>query len=359
VVRRYVLHNGGLIAPVSKKRSVETVTGEHALHAQTDARLGCIVKVLMDHATLVVSGTKLADEIGTGRSEVWRLVQQLRKLGVEISGQPATGYRLKTIPDLLLPEVLAPLTRGTIFSPSIRHYFKIGSTNTAAMQAAAEGAAEGSVFLAEQQTSGRGRSDHKWHSAESSGIYCSVILRPPLPPSEALVLSLAAGLAVQNAVQSIDPKVSADLKWPNDLLLDGKKFCGILTEMNAEVTKLHYVVIGIGINVNQENFPAELRPVATSLHMANQQKWSRVEVCAALLKSLDREYRTLLQRPDARDSVLRRFHERSSSVRGRRVRIEENGEFEGITDGLDSRGFLQVRTPHGLRMVLSGSVRLL
>jgi BirA family transcriptional regulator, biotin operon repressor / biotin---[acetyl-CoA-carboxylase] ligase len=313
----------------------------------------------MDHATVVISGTKLADEIGTGRSEVWRLVQQLRALGVAITGKPATGYRLKTIPDLLLPDVLAPLTRGTVFSSHIRHYFKIGSTNTVAMEAAANGAVEGSVFLAEQQTDGRGRSDHKWHSAESSGIYCSVILRPPFPPSEALVLSLAAGLAVQSAVQAIDPKISADLKWPNDLLIDGKKFCGILTEMNAEVTKVRHVVIGIGINVNQETFPAELRPVATSLRNAAKREWSRVEVCAALLKSLDREYRALLQRPDARDSVLRRFQEKSSSVKGRRVRIEENGSFDGVTDGLDSRGFLQVRTPQGLRMVLSGTVRLL
>ena len=354
-----VPHNSGLIASDSKKRSVKAAPGEHPLHPQTDARLSRIVKVLTDHPTVVVSGTKLADEIGTGRSEVWRLVQQLRGLGVEIGGQPATGYRLKTIPDLLVPDVVAPLTRGTIFSSHIRHFFRIGSTNTEAMQAAAEGAVEGSVFLAEQQTGGRGRSNHKWHSAESSGIYCSLILRPPLPPSEALILSLAAGLAVQNAVQSIDPRIPADLKWPNDLLIEGRKFCGILTEMNAEVTRVRYVVIGIGINVNQENFPIELRSVATSLRTASKREWSRVEVCAALLKSLDREYRTLLQRPDARDSVLRRFQERSSSVRGHPVRIEENGGFEGVTDGLDSRGFLQVRTPHGLRIVLSGTVWLL
>jgi BirA family biotin operon repressor/biotin-[acetyl-CoA-carboxylase] ligase len=356
VVRGCLFDNGYLIAPDSKKRSVKVVTGEHP---QTDARLSRIVRVLTHHATVVVSGTKLADEIGTGRSEVWRMIQQLRGLGVEISGQPATGYRLKSVPDLLLPDVLAPLTRGTIFSSHIRHYFTIGSTNTAAMQAAAEGAVEGSLFLAEQQIAGRGRSDHKWHSAPSSGIYCSAILRPPLPPSEALILSLAAGLAVQSAVQTIDPAIPVDLKWPNDLLIDGRKFCGILTEMNAEVTKVRYVVIGMGINVNQESFPPELRSVATSLRAASKREWSRVEVCAALLKSLDREYRALLQRPDARESVLRRFHERSSSVRGRRVHIEEQDSFEGITDGLDSRGFLQVRTPHGLRMVLSGSVKLL
>jgi len=113
---------------------------------QTDARLGRIIRLLNDYATVVVSGTKIADEIGTTRSEVWRLVQQLRSLGVAIEGHPATGYRLHAMPDLLLPEVLAPLVRSTIFSQHIRHYFKIGSTNTAAMQAASEGAHEGTVF---------------------------------------------------------------------------------------------------------------------------------------------------------------------------------------------------------------------
>lgn len=345
------------IKTITKTRAPK-VTAPEGRPAQTDARLSRIVRVLTDYATVVVSGTKLADEIGTNRSEVWRLVQQLRGLGVGINGQPSTGYRLKTVPDLLLPDVLAPLVRGTIFSQHIRHYFKIGSTNTEAMQAAADGAHEGSVFLAEQQTAGRGRSSHQWHSAESSGIYCSVILRPKLPPSEALIMALAAGLAVQAAVQLIDPKIPADLKWPNDLLINGKKFCGILTEMNAEATAVRYMVIGAGINVNQQSFPDELTDVATSLRLASGLEWSRIEVCAALLKSLDREYRNLLQRPDARESVLRRFQERSSSVRGRHVRIEENGGFEGVTDGLDSRGFLQVRTSQGLRMVLSGSVRL-
>jgi BirA family biotin operon repressor/biotin-[acetyl-CoA-carboxylase] ligase len=312
----------------------------------------------MDHAMVVVSGTKIADEIGTSRSEVWRLVQQLRELGVEIAGHPATGYRLKSVPDLLLPDVLAPLVEGIIFSQHIHHYYKIGSTNSEAMEAASAGAPEGSVFVAEQQTSGRGRGAHGWHSEQSAGIYCSVVLRPALPPSEALILSLAAGLAVHAAVQQIDSRVTPDLKWPNDLLIEGKKFCGILTEMNAEATRVRYVVVGIGINVNQASFPAELQPVATSLRMATGSEWSRVELCAALLKSLDHEYRELLTKPDARKSILRRFEERSSSARGRQVQVEENGGFEGVTEGLDPRGFLQVRTAQGMRTVLSGTVRL-
>jgi BirA family biotin operon repressor/biotin-[acetyl-CoA-carboxylase] ligase len=316
----------------------------------------------MENATVVVSGTKIADEIGTGRSEVWRLVQQLRTLGVEIAGHPATGYRLKTVPDLLLPDMLAPGLKGTIFGTDVHrnyhHYYKIGSTNVEAMESAAAGAPEGSVFVAEAQTAGRGRGAHQWESAASAGIYCSVVLRPALPPSEALVLSLAAGLAAHSAVGQTDSSVEPDLKWPNDLLIAGKKFCGILTEMNAEPTRVRYIVVGIGINVNQARFPAELQPIATSLRMASGTEWSRVELCATLLKSLDREYRDLLEKPGARESILKRFQERSSTVRGRRVQVDEKGGFEGVTEGLDSRGFLQVRTAEGLRIVLSGTVRL-
>ena len=138
------------------------------------------------------------------------------------------------------------------------------------MASAAAGAPEGSVFVAEQQTAGRGRGGHHWQSAASAGIYCSVVLRPPLPPSEALILSLAAGLAVQAQCSRSMRKVSPDLKWPNDLLIDGKKFCGILTEMNAEPTRVRYMVVGIGINVNQSQFPVELQPIATSLRLVKR-----------------------------------------------------------------------------------------
>jgi BirA family transcriptional regulator, biotin operon repressor / biotin---[acetyl-CoA-carboxylase] ligase len=322
------------------------------------------VRLLMEHATVVVSGTKIAQEISSNRFEVWRLIQQLRGLGVDVAGHPATGYQLRSVPDLLLPEILRPLLRGTIFDQHVHHFYKIGSTNTAAMAAAAEGAPEGSVFLAEEQTAGRGRGANSWQSPQSTGIYCSVILRPALPPSEVLVLSLAAGLAVQSAIHQVDSRVTADLKWPNDLLIannvvnhnDSKKVCGILTEMNAEATRVRYIVVGVGINVNQASFPKDLP--ATSLRLVTGSEWSRVELAAALLKSLHREYRHLLEEADARESILRRFAENSSWVQDKAVRIEENGAaFEGTTEGLDPRGFLQVRTAKGLQTVLSGTVR--
>jgi BirA family transcriptional regulator, biotin operon repressor / biotin---[acetyl-CoA-carboxylase] ligase len=329
-----------------------------AAHEQqpTDVRLGRIVRLMMEHAMVVVSGTKIAQEISSNRSEVWRLIQQLRGLGVDVAGHSATGYQLRSVPDLLLPEVLRPFLRGTLFNTHLHHFYKIGSTNTAAMAAAAEGAPEGSVFLAEEQTAGRGRGANSWQSPRSTGIYCSVVLRPNLPPSEVLVLSLAAGLAVHAAIQQVDSRITPDLKWPNDVLIGGKKVCGILTEMNAEATRVRYIVVGMGINVNQATFPKELG--ATSLQLESGSEWSRVELAAALLKSLDREYRQLVEDPEAREMILRSFAENSSWVYGKNIRIEENGKsFDGTTEGLDPRGFLQVRTSHGMRTVLSGTVR--
>ena len=180
----------------------------------TDMRLGRILRLLMEHPTVVVSGTKLA-------------------LGVDVAGHPATGYQLRSVPDLLLPEILNPLLRGSLFDNQIHHCYKVGSTNTVAMAAAASGAPEGSVFLAEEQTAGRGRGAHSWDSARSAGIYCSVVFRPQLAPAEVLVMALAAGLAVRAAIRQVNELVHPDLKWPNDVLIGSRKVAGILTEMNA------------------------------------------------------------------------------------------------------------------------------
>lgn len=323
-----------------------------------DERLDRIIDLLVHHRTVIVSGSKIAQEIGTTGKQVWRLIQLLRRLGVDIEGRPATGYVLRTSPDLLLPSILAPLLRGTIFQADLHHYYKIGSTNVAAMNAAAEGVSEGTVFLAEEQTAGRGRGGHSWFSARGAGIYCSAVLKPALAPADSLLISLATALAVHDAVEEVKPDnadLQLDLKWPNDLLVRGKKFCGILTEMNAEPTRVRHLVVGIGINVNHGRFPAELEAQATSLCLATGSAWSRVDLTAALLKSVHREYRQLFS--GGHKSVLSRFSSLSSMVRGVPVYVEENGGFRGVTEGLDARGFLQVRTDHGLKTVLSGTVR--
>jgi BirA family transcriptional regulator, biotin operon repressor / biotin---[acetyl-CoA-carboxylase] ligase len=247
-----------------------------------------------------------------------------------------------------------------MFAGQVHHYFRAGSTNALALDAGATGTPEGAVFLAEEQTAGRGRGGHTWHSARADGIYCSVLLRPQLPPTQVLLLSLAAALAVRAAVLEVTG-LDADLKWPNDLLLGNKKFCGILTEMHSEATRVRHVVVGMGLNINQKSFPPDLQNQATSLYLESRTVCSRVEVVGALLKSLDREYQALVTESDARESILHRFQEHSTWTNGCTVRIEDvlsNEEsFTGITEGLDAQGFLQVRTPQGLRTVVSGTVR--
>ncbi|MCU1283732.1 MAG: Biotin--acetyl-CoA-carboxylase ligase [Acidobacteriales bacterium] len=262
--------------------------------------------------------------------------------------------------DLLTPENLKPLLGGAMFR-EIHHFTAIDSTNSAAMQAAAAGAEEGSVFIAEQQHSGRGRGGHSWHSAPGTGIYVSVVLRPKLSPGDVLWLSLIAGLSAHEAIESV-VSVAPDLRWPNDIMFGQQKLGGILTELNADVHRVNYAVVGIGINVNQAEFPADIRELATSLRIETDREWPRVEITAALLKSVDREYRALnvAGHPAAAiSSITERFEKASSYARGAQVRVDEDGGYSGRTVGLDARGFLRVESAAGLKTVLSGGVRKL
>lgn len=276
--------------------------------------------------------------------------------------------------DVLSTEGIAPLVRNTIFSGNIHYFQQAESTNNLALEAAAaaaasfgkhgELAAEGAVFIAGEQTAGRGRGGHSWHSEPGTGIYCSFLLRPPISPADALWLSLIAAIAVQEAVREVTG-FKADIRWPNDLLLNEKKFVGILTEMSSETTRVQHAVIGIGINVNHTSLPGELAETATSLRIESGRHWPRTELVGALIRALDREYRALLRAvtgpvrtPNLRfEPIIKRVESRSSYVNGKLVHVDEDGGFSGVTDGLDPRGFLRVRTDKGLRIVISGGVR--
>lgn len=254
---------------------------------------------------------------------------------------------------------------GTEFAGRVLHFASVGSTNALALAAAQGGAREG-VWIADEQTAGRGRGGHGWHSTEGEGLYVSALVAPPLPMTMALWLSLATGLAAKAAI-GIATGMAVDIRWPNDLLLDGRKCGGILVEtavvpaQNEDGAMLRYAVIGIGINVNHAGFPAELETLATSLRLESGREVSREVLLAALLCSLDeeigllvREYRGTM----AGAGLLERFAEASSWVRGKRVSVEESGGYTGVTGGLDARGFLRVEGDDGvLHTVLSGGVR--
>jgi len=272
--------------------------------------------------------------------------------------------------DSITAESLAPLVRNTIFSGNIHHYLRTESTNLLAMQMGAQSrdttddGPEGAVFLADEQTAGRGRKGHSWHSEPNAGIYCSFLLYPPLSPSDSLWLSLLTGVAAQDAVREITG-LQPDIRWPNDLLLNEKKFAGILTEMSSEGPRVNYAVVGIGLNVNHQTFPHDLQETATSLSLETGRKWPRLGLIGALVRAFDREYRALLRAmgspirtPALRfEPIMRRVESRSSYAVGKAVEVSEDGGYSGVTDGLDPRGFLRVRTDKGLRIVISGSVR--
>ncbi len=235
------------------------------------------------------------------------------------------------------------------------------STSTLLLEAAASGAAEGTAYLADEQTAGRGRGGHAWHSAPGDGLYLSVLAKPYLLLRDALHLSLATGLAAQSAIRSTTG-LTADIRWPNDILIGTKKCGGILVETAANPghnAPLRYAVIGIGLNLNHSELPPELSTLATSLRLETGHAIARQPLLIALLRALDHEL-TRLESTSATDepTLLERFTAASTWVCGKRVQVPEQGGYTGTTAGLDSRGFLLVNTDDGnQRTVLSGGVR--
>ena len=311
----------------------------------TDRRIDKLIHLLVKNATVVVPGPKIASEIGVTRFQVWRWIENLRSLGVEIRGVPAEGYQLVTIPDILTPSLVRAELGECPIGRNIVHYFRTDSTNGVAIKLAADGAEHGTVGVAEEQTAGRGRLGRAWFSEKSSGIYTSIILRPPLAPAAAPVLTLMAGLAAQKAVSTVTG-LAVDIRWPNDLLVNGKKVCGILTEMSAEVDRLHAVVLGIGINVNHSVMPRELENIATSLRMEAHRGISRIQVLVTLLRDLERYYQMLLN--NGNKAITERWEAASTFAHGKRVRVvTAAGETLATTTGLDASGALKIQYDDG------------
>jgi BirA family biotin operon repressor/biotin-[acetyl-CoA-carboxylase] ligase len=259
------------------------------------------------------------------------------------------------LPDLYDLTKLEVELAGTSFAGKLHFSAVTDSTNSDAQEAARAGAPHGSVYFADEQLAGRGRGDHAWHSVAGVGLYVSVLLRPLLPAIRLPLLPLAAGLAASAAIRAA-AGLTADLRWPNDLLIGPRKVCGILVESKIEGGKAGYAVVGIGMNVHQREFAADLSTPATSLDLETGRRISRQGLLVSLLKSLEHEALALAD-ADAVATTLRRIEQASTWISGRRVEVHGPQACAGITAGLDKNGFLLVRTKAGVVTVQTGGIR--
>jgi len=305
-----------------------------------------------------VSGEVISDKLGLSRAAVWKHVNALRAQGYRIDAAPARGYRLVEIPDRLGELELRPLLNTHDLGQALHWYEEVGSTNDVAKALADEGALHGEVVVAEAQTAGRGRRGRTWVSPPGRNLYFSAVLRPDLPPTRAAELTLVASVALCSSVRQAGVAAAA-IKWPNDVLVHGRKVAGILTEMAADPDQVQWVVLGVGVNVNlrEEEIPAELRGVATSLAIERGGPVPRALFAAAALTNLEE----WLDRhaADGFGPVREAWRAMSDTLR-REVRVRTgDGDLEGVAEDIDETGALLVRTRAGLERVVAGDVELL
>lgn len=318
-----------------------------------------ILRALRNAGEEAVSGAELATRLGISRAAIWSHIEELRSVGYEIQASPHGGYRLRSTPDVLHgDDLLALLGPGMVIGRDIRVFQETTSTNDVADRLGRDGVKEGVVVFAESQTKGRGRLGRSWVSSQGKGLWFSVLLRPALSPQAATQMTIASATALARALRKA-AGVECEIKWPNDILVRERKLCGILTEMSAELDKIKYMVLGIGVNVNFEieDFPAELREIATSLAIESGRKFKRAEVAAEILRQLDGDYARI--RTGQFESVASEWEDQCTTI-GRNVEIACGKHVvNGRAESLDREGALLVRTQHGhLERIIGGDVTL-
>jgi BirA family biotin operon repressor/biotin-[acetyl-CoA-carboxylase] ligase len=306
-----------------------------------------------------VSGAQLAGQLAVSRTAIWARIEELRGVGFDIEASPHFGYRLVGEPDALLADdLLARLGATRVVGRDIQVFEQTTSTNDVVEKLARDGVPEGAVVFAEAQTRGRGRLGRAWLSPARKGLWFSVLLRPDFRPQETTQLTVISATALRRAIHTVTG-LSAEIKWPNDLLLGGRKTAGILTEMSAELDRVRHVILGIGVDVNQDadGFPPELRPLATSLKLESGREISRAELAVEMLRELDADYARVCRRDFAR--VANEWEAACVTI-GRNVSVHVGERrFRGRAESLDDDGALLIRTEHGhLERVIGGDVSL-
>lgn len=290
-----------------------------------------------------LSGEEISHSLNISRAGIWKYIEDLRSGGYEIAAVPHLGYKLVSTPDKLFPNEIQHKLGTKIFGRKIIHYEALASTMDEAFHLGLEGALEGTVVCAEGQSRGRGRLGRHWFSPKGQGIYLSFILRPKLTPSEVARLTLLCAVAVCEAIKNLT-NLSAAIKWPNDLLIGGKKMGGILTELNAETDRVKFVVVGIGINVNTK---ADALPeTATSLRRELKRQISRVELTKEMLRQIEKYYLELQSRGFV--LIAKKWKELSATLNKRIKLIDSAGTLEGEAVDIDQDGGLLIRKDSGV-----------
>lgn len=315
-----------------------------------------ILQVLRQNPHTFLSGEMISRRLKKSRTAIWKRIRHLRSLGYEIEASTRSGYRLIRSPDLLTPDEIKPYLKSRWLGKKIHYFPCLDSTNTKAYELALKGAEEGEIVIAESQEKGKGRLGRTWFSPPYLNLYLSVILRPKIPPHQAPIITLMAAVATAKAIEKCSG-LRPSIKWPNDLLLRGRKVAGLLNEIQSEMDRVHFVILGIGVNLNldQKNFPREIRSIATSIKREKGQAISRKEFLASLLHQLEEWYEIFLEKGN--DPILNAWR-KQSLIKGKPVKVTSFGEtLSGVAVDVDSDGALLLRMEDGKqKRVLAGDV---
>ncbi|WP_418688999.1 biotin--[acetyl-CoA-carboxylase] ligase [Agathobacter sp.] len=310
---------------------------------------------LLRSADGYISGQELCNRFGVSRTAVWKAINQLKEAGYEIEAQQNKGYRLMAAPDLMTEAEIKSLMHTDWVAKEVLYFDTIDSTNTKAQELAEKGYPSGTLVVADKQESGKGRRGRSWVSPSGTGIFMTLMIKPDINPNNASMLTLVAALAVAKAITSVTGE-EAMIKWPNDIVVNGKKVCGILTEMNAQFDYINNIVVGIGINVHNESFPEEISQMASSLMIeAGGKRFHRAQIIAETMSYFEQYYDTFLKTQDL--SALVREYDELLVNRNKSVRVLDPKEpFDGKAMGITPKGELIVDTWESRKLVSSGEV---
>lgn len=292
-----------------------------------------------------VSGEKISEEIGVSRTTIWKHINKLKQQGYQIESATNKGYRLVKIPDRIVPEEVYLGLKTDYIGREIKVFSSLGSTNERAKELARKDFPTGTVVIAEEQTAGKGRLGRSWFSPPGTGLWFSLIVRPDIPPNKAPFLTIIASLTLVKALSELNPELKPLIKWPNDILIDDRKVCGILSELNADLGMINFAVIGIGINVNQDYFPEELSAKATSLKIALNTRIDRTGLLQGILNFFEGYYQKLLE---GRFKEILKEWKGYLNILGESVTIYSGSEtYQGRVIDISSLGELVIKDNSG------------